>query len=805
MMGVLWIKIWHDLWHHKSRTLLSVLSIAAGVFAIGAIFGMVDQMLTGMDAAHRAVAPSHINVILRNYVDKETIDALRDLQGVQDIDPLNQVTVRYKIDPAGEWELGTLVQRDYDNQVFDVVVLKEGEWASNGKINIERLSSQYYGLDMGESVIFDIDGEAQSFELSGKIRHPFVQPPLFGGQAHFFTDAAGLEEFGIPQGYYGQLLVRVDNYNLERSKEVAALIRTELSRRGVEVIVTLYQDPDKHWGRMFVEGITAVLQIMAGVALVLSVILVFNTMTALITQQTDQIGIIKSIGGRRGAILGVYFTQVLLLGVLALLVALPTGSLFAFLMSQWLLNLFNIDHESFVFSQNAVILQILAGLIAPLMAALPPILHGAQMSVREAIATYGLGGDFGRSWLDRLIERFASLFLSSLFAVSLGNMFRRKGRLSLTVLALSISGVMFLIVMTLISSTNLTLDNEQARRGYDLRIGFKSQQTSDMVLSLIQGEAGITAAELWYSRNATLLREGERLEDSAGLGGQLIGIPPGSSIYRPVIINGRWLEAGDEENVVVITQETADKNGLQVGDIITLDLGDLGESEWEVIGTYRVVYGGGFSIEPIYAPIRAVEQVIGETGIGTQALIRAEGVEKLAEAINLEEKLIDRFEAAGIGIDFYTTVVTLEERDYVNNQFASVISTLLGLAMIAATVGAIGLTGALAISVVERTREIGVMRATGAKSGTISSLFLMEGMLHGLLSWVISVPVAYILSQPLAGLLGQRMLELDLDYAFNFPAIFAWLAIVMVFSISASIWPTRAAARIQVRENLSYQ
>jgi putative ABC transport system permease protein len=207
--------------------------------------------------------------------------------------------------------------------------------------------------------------------------------------------------------------------------------------------------------------------------------------------------------------------------------------------------------------------------------------------------------------------------------------------------------------------------------------------------------------------------------------------------------------------------------GCEVGDTVTLDLGVLGQSDWEIIGTYRVVYGGGFAIEPIYAPIPAVEAVAGLTDTGTQVLVRADNVLTLAQANALAENLTDTLEDAGVGIDFYTSVVTLEERAYVDNQFASVISTLLGLAMIAATVGAIGLTGALAISVVERTREIGVMRATGAKSGVISRLYLMEGILHGLLSWVISVPLAYLLAQPLARLLGQRMLELDLDYAFK--------------------------------------
>jgi putative ABC transport system permease protein len=110
-MGVLKHKLWFDLWHHKSRTLLAVLSIAAGLFSIGAIFGMVDQLITGMDRAHLDVQPSHINIILRDYITEDVIDSLRTIDGVLDIDPVNQLSVRYKVDTEDSWQLGTLVQR----------------------------------------------------------------------------------------------------------------------------------------------------------------------------------------------------------------------------------------------------------------------------------------------------------------------------------------------------------------------------------------------------------------------------------------------------------------------------------------------------------------------------------------------------------------------------------------------------------------------------------------------------------------------------------------------------------------------
>jgi putative ABC transport system permease protein len=801
-MGVIWYKVWFDLWKSRGRTLLVILSIASGVFAIGGIFGMVDLLISGMDASHRDVNPSHINIILRNFVDADIVDDLKTMDGVEEIDPVNQISVRYRTSDDEPWKLGTLVMRDYDEQVYDQFVLKEGDYPTGLDLGMERMTGQYFDIEIGDAVTFEIDGEPTAFTVQSQIRHPFVQPPQFGGQAHFFVSAEGLEEFGIPEGQYGQLLVRVDEYSLERSQEIAGDIRERLGEQGLGVLVTLYQDPDRHWGRMFVEGVNLILQIMAIVSLFLSVVLVLNTMTAIITQQTDQIGILKSIGGRSSVVARIYLVEVFVYGMLALIISLPLGVALAYGMTRWFLILFNIDYPTIEFSIRAITYQVVAALVAPALAALIPILKGARITVREAIASYGIGGDFGSNGLDRFVERVGSVFLSTPYAAALGNMFRRKGRLVLTLLVLSTAGVMFLIVMSLISSTTLTLDNDMARRGYDFRIGFTRNQPSDDLVQTALDVEGVTAAEVWFSRNATILRAGERLQDSAGLGAQLIGLPAESEFYQPIITSGRWFEAGDE-NVIVLSGETAEKNNIAVGDTINLNLGELGNSEWEVIGTYRVVYGGGFVIDAIYAPLEAVYDATGVQDEGTQIYIQTDRT-TTSDIKQLSDDLRAMYEAEDKDIDLYTTSIVFEERDYANNQFQSVIGMFLGLAMLVATVGGIGLMGALGISVMERQREIGVMRSIGANNRQMMTIFIMEGVLQGLVSWLVSIPLAYIIAAPLARALGQTMLDIDLDYAFNTPAVFIWLAMILVISISASWVPARQAARMSVRESLQY-
>ena len=803
-MNVLWTKVWFDLWQNKTRTLLAVLSMAVGVFSIGAIFGLVDQLLSTMDEAHQSVYPSHVNIFLQNSIDRETAAGLERIEGVSGIEPANQLSIRYKLEGNEIWEPAVLVMRDaYDEQVYDLLRLQEGDWPSDRQFGVERLTGQGFSIETGDTVIFDIgNGTERAFPVTSKIRHPFVQPPDFGGPAHFFTDSAGMARFGIPEGQYLQLLVQVEPYSREYAQEVVGEIRSNLGKQGINVSVTFYQEPEAHWGRPFVEGFTIVLQFTAVVSLFLSVILVVNTLTAVITQQTNQIGVIKAVGGKSGIIMQIYLAGVLVYGVLAFVVSLPLGAWLAFLGSRWFLNIFNIDHDVFQMSPRALVWQIIAALIVPLIATLWPVMQGALMSVRAALSTYGLGNDFGRSRIDRIVEQIGERMLPPPYPVALGNLFRRKARLALTLGVLTIAGVMFLVVMSLIDSTNYTLNNDMDRRGYDLRFGFTQSERSEQVLALASSVPGVADVETWFNVNATILREGERLNDSAGLGAQLTGVPVDSVMQKPLIVAGRWMQSGDER-VVVVAEETAVNNKIAIGDVIRLDLGELGSDEWTVVGFYKDVYEAGFTVEEVYAPLTAVVDVTKQANRASQLLVKT-NVTTMDANVAIATTIKDIFETRQMDTSPYVNAVKLEERATLDSQFAPVQLMFLNLALLMGAVGGIGLMGALGISVVERRREIGVLRAVGAKSPTIMGLFIMEGVLQGVISWLLSVPIAYAFAKPLTRIVGEAMIGVALDYSFANTAVFAWLVIIIVIALFASFIPARNASRISVRESLSY-
>jgi putative ABC transport system permease protein len=801
-----WHKISADVVEHKSRSLLAISSIAIGLFVVGTLLGMIDLQLSKMDASHQQSHPSHIDLILKSDADFAVEEQIKTIAGVASVDTLTQFTVRFKTPENQQWQTGTALFRpDYAHQEYDLMALLSGSWPTDNTVAVERLSAKSARLKLDSTIEFETEAGKKIFSVGGIIRHPFVKPPPFGGQLHFFIAPELASVFGIKPNTFRQLLVQVSQpYSEEKARSVAGDIRTKLDKFGIGVNATLLQNPEKHWGRPFFFGINLILTVMAWASLALSAVLILNTVAALITQQTDQIGIMKSIGARRSTIAGIYLKIVMILALIAITIAVPLSLFAAFYSSRWLLDLFNIEMNNFDYSSRALWLMLAGGLLAPLLASLWPILRGSSMSVRQAIASYGLGADFSSNRFDRWLEvRFFGK-LQTIYAVSLSNLFRRKARLLWTQSVLIIAGVLFIVIVSLIESVNLTLDNELARSRYSVRLGFIADQPTSLIEELVRTIPETVSVEFWNRLPAELTRNNNLLHQSGSLGAQLVALPVETHMYKPLITAGRWFENMDnDQKVLVLNAETAELNGIQVGDTINVNLQQRFESEWRVIGLYRWFVGSGYAVEPVYAPLSIVQAITQQKHNASFVLLSA-NVISLAEEKKYADALKQTFQDKHIKLDFYTTTAKLEQRQFVKNQFRPITTMLLGLAILIAAVGAIGLSGTLAISVLQRTREIGVFRAIGASSAAVFKLFMLEGFFHGLLAWLISMPIAYALAEPLSRQLGKLMLGIQLDFTFSMIAVWIWLGLVSLLVLLAAYFPARHATRIVVRSSLSY-
>jgi putative ABC transport system permease protein len=251
----------------------------------------------------------------------------------------------------------------------------------------------------------------------------------------------------------------------------------------------------------------------------------------------------------------------------------------------------------------------------------------------------------------------------------------------------------------------------------------------------------------------------------------------------------------------VIPLQTAEDYKIDVGDVITLNLGVYGKDDWQVIGLYEPVFVGGFSSPNLYAPMETLYKISKKYNQASQIMVRTTAHDE-ASVTAITKNLKDVFERHSLKIAASTT--QLEARATNEWQFSLVTSMLLALSLIVAIVGGIALMGALSIGVIERTKEIGVLRAVGARSHTILGIFVMEGMLQGLISWFIAVPLSILVSPIAASQLGHIMFGATLDYQYNWLAVLIWLTIIVVVSILASMMPARGATQISVRDSLAY-
>ena len=133
------------------------------------------------------------------------------------------------------------------------------------------------------------------------------------------------------------------------------------------------------------------------------------------------------------------------------------------------------------------------------------------------------------------------------------------------------------------------------------------------------------------------------------------------------------------------------------------------------------------------------------------------------------------------------------------------VTLLLIMAILTAIVGSMGLTGTMGMNVLERTREIGIMRAIGADDRAVMRTVIAEGVFVGLLSFglaiILSIPFTYLL----AGIVSEAVFQSPIPIVFTYMGYVIWLGLVLVLSALASILPARNAARLTIREVLAYE
>jgi putative ABC transport system permease protein len=553
-------------------------------------------------------------------------------------------------------------------------------------------------------------------------------------------------------------------------------------------------DPGQHWAQNQINGFVLVLQVMSVLAIFLSGGLVVNTISAILGQQIKQIGIMRSVGAIRRQLIGMYVANVIVYSIAGLIVGLPLGLFGAWWLTSFAASYLNFDVAAITLDPLVTGIQIAVGLAMPMAVALYPITAGTQISIYDAIYQYGLSSEGDGGWLESTLSKLRKLHPPIMLA--LRNTFRKKMRLAFTLVTLTLAGAMFMSVFS--TRASLTEQITQVSRYVDFDaslnlVGGITRTTAEREALRIPG---VTVAEGWSAGNGIIIHE----DGSEGEGVQLNGIPPNSQTREPLLIFGRWLEVGDSQQIVVNEDLLEKEPQAYVGSTIVLKVNEV-ERSYQVVGVVSKHLSGPRAYMTYGMFAKAADR-------SNQADMVRIRLSPTALSSPAEQKLIGqilqtRFQDAGLSTG--TSRTHAEIFSDFSGPFDIILIVLIVMAGLLAVVGGLSLTGTMGMNVMERTREIGVLRALGANNVAIRQVVVIEGVVVGAMSWLFSALVSGPAGFVLAGAVVGAVLRSQVSYRYSVLGLGIWLLVVSLIGVFASLAPARSAAQLTVREVLDYE
>lgn len=795
-MSSRWKKVWADVWGNKPRTLLTMMTIMVGTFAVGFNNNMNLYLFGSMESDYLSAQPSEA-LVYAFPLDDEKVEIARAVPGVDAVE--GRSTSNAKLVWPGGKDISVQFTGVEDPNGLTLNQLKPvpGEIVMpllGEKEILLDASAASLGYKPGDTIIVELEsGKRREMVLAGYMHDVTSVPLRMSNMINAYVTPKTIEWLGGMRTYNALAIsVAEKQTDQEHVTKIAQAVADRMERAGAEVYFVRVDQPGRHYAWDIAQGVYFVLLVLGYLTVLLSGFLIVNMITAIMTQQTRQIGIMKAVGGGNGQIFRMYVVLVLAFGLGALAFAIPLADHAAEIVGASMAQYLNFSPLSYKSYPGTMIQQAIVALVVPFLAALWPMHKSVRITVREAISDYGIGGNAKPK--DKPVNRGA-LLIPRPMRLSLRNALRRKLRLGLTLFSLVLAGAIFIGVYNLWEAFDKSVEEIQGYILADINISFGRAYRFNEVAEIAQAVPGVASVEGWMEYPGTLVTD----EDQAGKQIRFVAPPSTSTLIDPVIIAGRWLTTGDENAAVIGNQLLQVYPDLKVGDWLTVEI-DGSETRWHIVGIYTIT--DNMSYPSVYVNYEYLSRLVGQPGQVYSLRVVTEKDDamiqrRIANQLNAlyEEKGIQAG-SAQLGADY-----VLEQQAMTD----VLVYFMLGMAALIAIVGGLGLMGTMSINVLERTREIGVIRAIGASSMDIQSIVIVEGIAIGLIAWIISI----VLSIPITGVLtygvGMAVFTTPMTPVFGLTGILAWLLFTLVLAAIASAVPARRASRLTVRDTLAYE
>ncbi len=774
-----------ELTKRGARSWLTMTTIAVAVVGVWllAIPALIDDAMTSRLDDDRL---NHVRLFPNAVVLSDAeIDGLAELPNVTAADA--KIVAGGQVNLSGRLiDVGLVGVRDFSAQRVDVVAVESGAAPEPGEVlaDGENLRFGRLAADIGDTLSITGPAGTREFAVSGTGGTILFASGVREGDPILYMTADTLRDL---TGWPG-----VTSIELHLDQRDAAVVSETITAAQVYLddinpgqsywLAPGTWDPGEWPDKDDFDNFRSLFTILAGVAVLSGLFMVYNTMNTLVRQETHEIGMMKALGGRRRHIAGAFLETAGLMGLIATIAGSVAGVLLANLLVSAIATSLMSAQPHFGVPLEVLGIAAVIGIAGTMLAALPGVLRATRISVRDAMEHHGIEARYGDAWLDRALQRFR--FLSRSAQLGLRSAARSKGRSVATGLQIGLAAgtaIAFIALgATMVFLNNQTFDVEagdihlfeQGGRGLD-----------DTTAGIVEAVDGVAAAHpIHYA--------------TYGFRGENYGVwsLPTDTVFDYDLGAGRWFREG-ESDVVVVGQALANVEDLAVDDVITVERFD-GPIEVTVIGIDNLMVNGG---KGIFTPLTAVLAAAGRSGSNAYWI----------ETVSSEEAAVD---AAAGGIEqalrsrghSVSTELRYVERA-ANQSEASLILTfivLLGVPVLA--IGMIALVSTMTTNVLERTKEIGVLRSIGARRRHLGKMLRTEGMAVAFVGWLLGVPLGYGIARLLIWLISRA-------FGASFPVIFPLWSLVPVLVLTLAVAalvvriPLRRVARMRPGDALRYE
>jgi putative ABC transport system permease protein len=776
-------KAYRDLTRRRLRSFLTVIGIIIGVAGIVAITSTSKNMTAAQAAAYNNNSQQDMRWWV-SFAPDNLLAAVDQVPNVAESELRALYSTKWRAGDA--WlDISFNGVTDFDNMRVNRIDLVEGRWPRGGEVVLEPSVRDVAPVQIGDDIVYRAGpgNESRHLRVVGFAKSPsYAAASIIGTSVGYALDTEVQKMYGAEGN--NRLVVRLKDFSPGVRLDTRKEIERVFDKRNLAFGAYWERNPDDYVGKRQLDALVALMTIFSIVGLVISSFLVANTLAAVISEQMGEIGAMKAVGATSGKVVRIYVVAGIIYGMVGTGLGLLLGVFGGHALLLYLGNLLNLTISGVSVDPVDLLQGVVVGVGVTALAAFLPAWRGTAITVRKALDSYGITSTYGQGWMDGAVQRLVRL--PRVPAMAIRNLARRKVRNAITVVAIGLATAAFLAAQSTSDSVNTSIDHAYDLYGSDAWVWFQEPVGRGFAATL-RSMPEVREVEAWASSGAAV----------ADLRVTMWGIPPNTTLYRYRLLQGRWF-GDDEPDVVLLSSRLAEARGLRLGDRLELDVG--GENALlTVIGVLNDDAQGlqSSSRGKVFVPLDTAARLMHRSGAADFFAVRLDR----SDGPYVEEVL------ARLERKYHTLSpgMLAAYADKQSSQEASKILTLLLYAMtvIVGTIGGIGIANTLTLNVLERRREIGVMRSIGGRDSHLIQIFLTEALVMGIGGFVLGLLLGYPLARLLVWVMSTVLFPLD----FVFPAamVTSALAFTLLLTAAASIGPALGAAKLKVSYALRYE